>query len=67
MGLLGTSAPANVPLMSIGLDSIAAVELTNSISDSLGVSVSAITLFDHPTLDSIGSYLVGELKVPTLI
>jgi hypothetical protein len=52
--------------MSIGLDSIAAVEFTNAVSDELGTSLSAIVLFDHPTLDSITSYLAVELEPDVL-
>ncbi|MDA9173059.1 acyl carrier protein [bacterium] len=61
--MLGTEVPTSVPLMSLGLDSIAAVEFTSAISDSLRVSVSAIVLFDHPTLESIGRHLAGELEM----
>lgn len=60
--VLGTEVSTNAPLMSIGLDSIAAVEFTNAVSDELGMTLSAIMLFDHPTVDSIGSYLAAELK-----
>ena len=49
--------------MSVGLDSIATVEFTNAVSDELGVGVSAMMLFDHPTLDSITSYLLAELEL----
>jgi acyl carrier protein len=64
--LLSTEIPTNAPLMSIGLDSIAAVEFTNAVSDELGTSLSAIVLFDHPTLDSITSYLAVELEPDVL-
>lgn len=64
--LLSTEIPTNAPLMSIGLDSIAAVEFTNAVSDELGTSLSAIVLFDHPTLDSIASYLAVELEPDVL-
>lgn len=46
--------------MSVGLDSIAAVEFTNVVSKELGMNLSAMMLFDHPTLDSIASYLITE-------
>ena len=49
--------------MSVGLDSIATVEFTNAVSDELGMGVSAMMLFDHPTLDSIASYLGSELEL----
>lgn len=60
---LGTEVPANAPLMSVGLDSIAAVEFTNAVSVETGITFSAIMLFDHPTLDSITSYLLAELEL----
>ena len=60
---LGTEVPANAPLMSVGLDSIAAVEFTNTVSVETGITFSAIMLFDHPTLDSIASYLLAELEL----
>lgn len=60
---LGTEVPTNAPLMSVGLDSIAAVEFTNTVSVETGITFSAIMLFDHPTLDSIASYLLAELEL----
>ena len=60
---LGTEVPTNAPLMSVGLDSIAAVEFTNAVSVETGITFSAIMLFDHPTLDSIASYLLAELEL----
>ena len=63
MGLvLGTEVPTNAPLMSTELDSIAAVEFTNAVSDDLGTTFSSIMLFDYPTLDSIASHLTEELE-----
>ena len=61
--VLGTEVPANAPLMSVGLDSIAAVEFTNTVSVETGITFSAIMLFDHPTLNSIASYLLAELEL----
>ena len=60
---LGTEVPTNAPLMSVGLDSIAAVEFTNAVSVETGITFSAIMLFDHPTLNSIASYLLAELEL----
>ena len=64
--VLGTEVPTDTPLMSVGLDSIAAVEFTNAVSDELGMRFSAVMLFDHPTLDSIVSYLAGEMERDTV-
>ena len=61
--MLGTEVAGNAALMSIGLDSIAAVEFTSAVRDAVGTpSFSAIMLFDHPTVDSITSYLAAELE-----
>ena len=60
--VLGTQISTNTPLMSVGLDSIAAVEFASAVSGELGVGFSAVMLFDHPTLDSIVSYLAEELE-----
>ncbi|MDA9173106.1 acyl carrier protein [bacterium] len=48
-------------LMSVGLDSIAAAELSRVVADQFGVVFSAIVLFDHPTLDSVASYLASQI------
>ena len=47
------------PLMEAGLDSLAAIELTNQLSQSLGdgVVLSATTLFDHPTVSQLAAHL----------
>ena len=60
--LLGTMVPSNAPLMSVGLDSIAATEFTSAISEKLSTNVSAIMLFDHPTVGSIASHLAFEVS-----
>lgn len=57
--LLGTDVSRNMPLMSAGLDSIAASEFTKLVSERVGIGVSTVTLFDHPTLDSIASHLTA--------
>ena len=60
--MLGTEVAANAALMSMGLDSIAAVEFASAVGEAVGkTSFSAIMLFDHPTVDSITSYLAAEL------
>ena len=57
---LGTAIETNAPLMSAGLDSIAAVEFVNVLQRESGLELSATTLFDHPTLDSISSFLLDN-------
>lgn len=55
--ILGTHIATNVPTLSTGFDSIAATEFVKSLSVQCGVEVSPTTLFDHPTLDSIASFI----------
>ena len=62
---LSTEVPTNAPLMSIGLDSVAAVEFTNAVSNELATNIPAILLFEHPTLDSVASYLSAGLDLGT--
>jgi hypothetical protein len=56
-----------VPLKEIGLDSLMAVELSNSLALSGGQSLPATLLFDFPTLDALATYLarVWRLEADT--
>ena len=58
---LGTSVEVDVPLMSAGLDSLAAAAFVASLSARLSVDVAPTELFDHPTLGSIASFLALEV------
>ena len=59
--VMGTDIDINAPLMSAGLDSIAVVELVNTLSKRFGIEIQQTALFDHPTLDSLASFLSSEL------
>ena len=51
----------DVPLMSAGLDSLAAAAFVATLSARLSVDVAPTELFDHPTLGSIASFLALEV------
>ena len=51
--LAGTAISSDTPLMSAGLDSIGASELSTRLSERLGTELSSTLLFDHPSLRSI--------------
>jgi len=62
---LGTGATidARTPLKEFGLDSLMAVELRNLLTRSIGVSLPATLLFDHPSLDAMTAYLSRKLEL----
>ncbi|MBY0279057.1 ketoreductase and phosphopantetheine attachment site domain-containing protein, partial [Candidatus Binatia bacterium] len=45
----------------LGFDSLVAVEFKNRLEDQLGVTLSATTMFAHPTLESLVELLAGQL------
>lgn len=49
----------------LGLDSLGAVELANSLSVAIGRPVSATVTFDHPTVDGVCDELLNEVFPPT--
>ena len=49
------------PLNELGLDSLMAVELRNSLATSLGRAMPATLLFDYPTVAALSRYLEQEL------
>jgi len=54
---LGTMVDGDAPLMSAGLDSLAAASFMDTLSSQLSLDFAPTALFDHPTLDSIASFL----------
>ena len=60
--LLGTIVPDDAPLMGAGLDSIAAVELVETLSQNLSTEIEPTALFDHPTIGSLVRYFAAEME-----
>ncbi|MBI5722130.1 MAG: SDR family NAD(P)-dependent oxidoreductase [Burkholderiales bacterium] len=63
LGLDGARAvdPA-MPLGELGLDSLLAVELRNTLSTALALQLPATLLFDHPTIDALTDHLLAEIS-----
>ena len=60
-GLLCQDISQDEPLMGAGLDSIAAVELRNSVSSKYGIDLPATVTFDQPTVKALAGYLAAIL------
>jgi acyl transferase domain-containing protein/acyl carrier protein len=49
------------PLRELGFDSLMAVELRDALARALGISLPATLAFDHPTIEDLVGYLLGQL------
>ena len=61
----GSELDANATFGQLGLDSLGALELANSLSVAVGRPLSATVTFDHPTIDAVCDELLGTLFPPT--
>lgn len=61
-GLLGQEVPQDQPFMEAGLDSLAAVELRNTLSSKFSLDLPASLLFDYPTIASLSSFLLASMR-----
>ena len=60
---LGTRIESSAPLMSVGLDSLAAAAFVSALASRLSVDLAPTELFDHPTLSSIASYVSTHVAI----
>ena len=58
--VMGTIVEATAPLMSAGLDSIATTAFVSTLANRLSADLAPTALFDHPTLESIASFVSDE-------
>ena len=63
----GTTIAADAPLMSAGLDSLSATELSTRISEHLNTELPSTLLFDHPSLRSIADSLSVEQETEEVV
>lgn len=52
------------PLDTVGLDSLMAIELKNSVESKLGINLSIASLLQGPTISSLAREMLGELDSP---
>ena len=60
--LIGQDLGEDQPFMAAGLDSLAAVELRNTLSSKYGLDLPASLLFDYPTIASLSSFIVASMQ-----
>ncbi|KAK9864440.1 hypothetical protein WJX84_006132 [Apatococcus fuscideae] len=61
-GVIGTAIEPNTPMMSAGLDSLAAVELRNMVQQRYSVALSATAAFDYPSIQVLAEHIAGQVK-----
>ena len=57
----GKPVDPSMPLGELGLDSLLAIELRNTLSAAVGISLPATLLFDYPTIDAISDYFINDI------
>ena len=66
--VMGVGDPQQIdpsePLFNIGLDSLMALELTVLLENNLGVRLTESLVFEHPTVDDLVHYFLGEVLFP---
>jgi acyl transferase domain-containing protein len=57
----GRAVDPRTPLGELGLDSLLAVELRNTLGTAVGSTLPATLLFDYPTIDTLTDYLLNDV------
>ena len=60
--VLGDPMDGDTPLMESGIDSIAGVELRDSLHKEYQVQLPSTLMFDYPTVNAMTQHLVGEVE-----
>ena len=63
--IIGGQVDPSAPLMASGLDSLAAVELRNSLQDTFAVELPATLAMDYPTVAAVAKHIYGKLAAVT--
>jgi len=56
----GTILSADVPLMAAGLDSIAATEFSNTLTERFNTKLPQMVLFDYPTIRAVARFIAKK-------
>jgi acyl transferase domain-containing protein/acyl carrier protein len=63
---VGIAVDPHQPLVEAGVDSLAAVELRNIISERVGTDIPATALFDYPTAERLASFMLEKLTTTSM-
>ena len=59
--VVGSRIAVDQPFMEAGLDSLAAVELRNSLMSAFGLELPATVTFDHPSIEALAAFVRQQL------
>jgi acyl carrier protein len=62
VSLVGRQIPVDQPLMTAGIDSRRAMELTDALEKKLGVELPALLVFNYPNIDAVVNSFAASLK-----
>ncbi|MFG2628157.1 SDR family NAD(P)-dependent oxidoreductase [Streptomyces sp. NPDC048473] len=62
--LAASRVDADVPLRSLGIDSVMSLELRNRLEQELGVRLSATVIWNYPTVREMAPFLARKMALP---